>query len=262
MQPLALESSSSTGYSLIPRTAAAPWPFNSSVDNLRLVFHIDILILSLFVFFFLWTIPRLVARLARPGERTSGLILRSLPNKVSTSNSTGHSQAGSVLTLAAEPRNAYLIPQISLSNTPNKPGMLPPPRVQSWSSRFHRTCSLLRSPAFPGCSIGRLIILAAYFGIILYAGVYQSSPFSGNIRKGVVAMSQLPIIFALGTKNSILGSILSISYEKVHIFTRSEERILIRKILAEFPSSVCRKTCVHSCKYARSGILLVHPFCL
>lgn len=179
-----------------------------AVNSLSLVFHADLLILSFFVLFALLTIPRLITRIFRQPERSLGHMFRSNPQ-------TRPLQRGnSSLTLVpTNPRPVHSKSEPCVSGTNDV--ALPPPPIRSWSSRFPLISSILSRPAFPGCSIGRLVIFAVYFGIVLYAGVYGINPFSGFKREGFVAMSQLPIIFALGTKNNILGMLLSVGYEKV-----------------------------------------------
>jgi hypothetical protein len=68
----------------------------------------------------------------------------------------------------------------------------------------------------PGFSLGQVIILLGYFGILLATTVWDnSSPFVDVVRPGWIAVAQMPIIFALATKNNIIGMLLGTGYEKV-----------------------------------------------
>lgn len=195
--------------------SAESWPFNfRGVDNLALVFRADLCIIALFLFVAVFNTPHLIHRLFDRSGWSTGLVLRSVP--------VGAGRPSQDSTI---PTISYPTP-IDTPATPHQENLppltrrriqrrLPSPRIRSWSNVFHGTSSFLRKPAFPGCSIRRLMILGTYFGIVMYAGLYKSDPFSGNVRKGFVAMSQLPIVFALGTKNNIIGAILSVGYEKV-----------------------------------------------
>ena len=87
---------------------------------------------------------------------------------------------------------------------------------------FPTIASYLRVGVRPGLTIGKSILLLGYFGIMLYAGLYGSNPFSDPVRAGFLAASQIPVIVALGTKNNIVGMLIGFGYERVSILMMPE----------------------------------------
>jgi ferric-chelate reductase len=66
-----------------------------------------------------------------------------------------------------------------------------------------------------GYTVRQLIVLSAYLAVICVAMFYQSDPTTNVSRAGFVVMSQMPIVFALGTKNSVVTALTGVSYEQV-----------------------------------------------
>jgi hypothetical protein len=92
----------------------------------------------------------------------------------------------------------------------------PPPRhVSLVPSILHRVVNLLRVRVMPGYTLGQFLILMNYTYIMLYGTFMMSNPFTDGVRPGWLAVSQLPLVFALGQKSSILGSLLGYGYEAV-----------------------------------------------
>ena len=46
-----------------------------------------------------------------------------------------------------------------------------------------------------------------------------ASPVNNIKRAGYVCISQIPVVFALGTKNSLVGWLVGMGYEKVSLIT-------------------------------------------
>lgn len=90
-----------------------------------------------------------------------------------------------------------------------------PPHCRSWSGIFQRLSAVLGTQLDEDLSLGRCIILICYFSVVLFASLYRSNPFKDYLRTGFVSTAQIPIVFALGTKNNIIGKFLSMGYEKV-----------------------------------------------
>lgn len=219
----------------------APAAHAPKFDTVTFVLHIDYFIFAVFVFFALFTIPRLFIRYSRKSEWGLGYLLRAVPltgpgerwtrdapvtsdvadskfYNVSTADH-GSSDSHTLYSHATLVQNEEKFRQATL-----------PPRSRSISSFLHPVAAALGHPIMPGYSIGKLLIMLGYFSVILYASIYKSSPFSDPQRTGFVAMSQLPIVFALGTKNNIFGMILSVGYEKVQYLLFDSTHLLTQPI--------------------------------
>ena len=64
-------------------------------------------------------------------------------------------------------------------------------------------------------SISKLSVMAAYLALILAITFYRADITVNTERAGWVAVSQIPVIFALGTKNNIIGALIGQGYERV-----------------------------------------------
>lgn len=196
-------------------------PLPPQFDAVTFVLHIDYFIFAVFVLFALFTIPRLVTRYSRKSEWPLGHIIRSGPSTglksiVLGTNDVVDSRFYNVSTADNGSTDSHtLYSHATLAQTKEKLRQVRPPRSRTCSSFFHPLTAALGHPITPGYSVGKLIIMLGYFMVILYATIYKSSPFSDPRRAGIVAMSQLPIVFALGTKNNVFGIMLSLGYEKV-----------------------------------------------
>ena len=91
----------------------------------------------------------------------------------------------------------------------------PPVHMPGWSSMLPRIAALLRYPIQPEMTVCKALVLIGYTVVVLYAGLYKSNPFTQPIRAGFVAISQVPVVIILGTKNNVLGMMLGIGYERV-----------------------------------------------
>ncbi|KAG8742879.1 hypothetical protein FRC10_000799 [Ceratobasidium sp. 414] len=85
-----------------------------------------------------------------------------------------------------------------------------------------------------GYRIGQLIVLGAYLAVICVAMFYQSNPTSNVSRAGFVVMSQMPIVFALGTKNSVVTALTGISYEQLNFVHRWVGQLMFIAALFHF----------------------------
>jgi ferric-chelate reductase len=193
------------------------------VDDLSLVFHLNLVIFALFGLFSILTLPRFFTRFSRGSEWTTGLFLYSRPRSStpkskyvvsvpleSVSHKATFSGSDDSHTLNS---HTHLIRRAA-DEKGRKLSL--PPHMKSWTGRYHRISAFLDRECVPSYSIGRSVIVAGYFLVLLYASVYKSSPFSDPLRTGFVAMSQIPLVFALATKNNVLGMMLAVGYEKVY----------------------------------------------
>ncbi|KAH9918083.1 uncharacterized protein B0H18DRAFT_1032519 [Fomitopsis serialis] len=79
----------------------------------------------------------------------------------------------------------------------------------------------------PGYPIGTLFLMLCWVGVMLYAGLLDSNPFSNPGRAGILVVSQLPLVFVLGTKNNVVGTLIGQGYERLNYLHRFVGRFLI-----------------------------------
>ena len=94
-----------------------------------------------------------------------------------------------------------------------------PTRAASFAAMFHPVHRVLSHP-FPltNYSIGRAILMTIYTGIICFGILYHNLPSFGPRRAGWLVVGQLPLVFALASKNNIVGFLLGVGYEKVRLY--------------------------------------------
>jgi len=212
--------SASTTGGFTPAVAQSSHPVDAGF-----ILNTTIFLLAWFALFAVLTWPRLFTRFSRGSEWTRGHLLyhstkpqRKLPafkrrptisaplesryEKARVPNSddnhTNFSHAGLVR------REGTLDVKLSL-----------PPHCRSWSGVYQKPSAVLGTQLDEGLSLGRCIILLGYSSVVLFASLYKSNPFHDYLRTGFVSTAQIPIVFALATKNNIIGRFLSMGYEKV-----------------------------------------------
>lgn len=224
-----------------------------TVDPFSLVLHIDIFILALATVFALSTLPRAFARFSSAAEWRHGHILRSIrlgtarfrgpqpqitylhgSKDPSPSNEKDLSPqvAGQPSSLGHEPEHVrdgvmmseeshtyvahtHLIRHASTRTLGSVSNL--PPHFRAWSAILPPVGGFLRHRLNAGFSVGQALILGLYAAVLVYASFLKSNPFEDPVRMGIVAMSQIPIVYVLGTKNNIVGMCLGMGYEKVSL---------------------------------------------
>ncbi|GAB1526219.1 hypothetical protein RhiTH_009385 [Rhizoctonia solani] len=94
-----------------------------------------------------------------------------------------------------------------------------PTRVPSYHSMLHPVSKLV-SARYAGYSFGQYIVLFGYAALITVAMFLFGNPVTNIKRAGFVCISQIPVVFALGTKNSLVGSLVGMGYEKLNYIHR------------------------------------------
>ncbi|KAI6026492.1 ferric reductase like transmembrane component-domain-containing protein [Pisolithus microcarpus] len=223
---------------------------SGSVDALSLVFHVDLFILAVAAVFALATLPRAFARLSRSAEWRRGHILRSTrldyrrprrppplrppptPAKESTKTPPEEPQATSSSGhdgITSEESHTY----VSHTNLIRRPSTgkaaanFLPPHVRAWSAILPPVGNLLRYRLDSGFSLGQALVLGLYSAILVYPVFLKSDPFTDPLRTGFVAISQIPLVYMLGTKNNLLGMFLALGYEKLNYVHRYAGMMLI-----------------------------------
>ncbi|CAE6424987.1 unnamed protein product [Rhizoctonia solani] len=233
----------------------------SGITSDDLVFYIDMTLVGVLGAATLIYLPRTIARYAHKSGRTEGWLLLQAkrvdqyPRTQLASKSEAsvrEKEAASPKTHQYPPDRLNLAdlsaPTISsathLGSTPTIRARLvasngkqqsgaPPAHISSLRSLVPLAGKVL-DYHIAGYSIRQLAILSAYFAIICIAMFYQSNPKTNTNRAGFVVMSQMPIAFALGTKNSIITILTGISYEQLNFVHRWVGQLMFLASLFHF----------------------------
>ncbi|TCD61297.1 hypothetical protein EIP91_008665 [Steccherinum ochraceum] len=184
------------------------------VDPAQLVLWINVLLLGVLGLATLLVLPRRLRRFSAGGEWKRGHFLyharvqEPRVRSTSSSRSTLLEQKPSRLQ-----RLSHAIP-LGFNLGPS-------------STFVYKTRHLLRTPIIPGYSLGRIILMLLYFGVLLFAALFRDSVFTNPVRSAWVAVSQLPFVFALAGKNNAFSILLGIGYEKLNYLHRYAGRLAV-----------------------------------
>ena len=117
-----------------------------------------------------------------------------------------------------------------------------PVHMPSWTTMLPSLSWITRLPLRPGLTVGGASIMVAYFITMCYAGFFESNVFSDPVRMGWVAISQLPVVIVLATKNNMVGILVGACYTRVRRFEAFHVRLNKPLSAAELPTSVRRST--------------------
>jgi hypothetical protein len=187
-----------------------------------LVYHTVIVLLALAALLVVLRIPRAFARLWRTSEWTRGHFLGYEPfTGPSFHGSFGHepSNFGYSKELGSDDSHVTYdrsSKEVLISATGRPSSRAYPPHMEPTPPVLRPLVSLLRCRISPGISMSQLVVYVGYLGVLLYAAIYRTTgPFSDFTRYGYIAVSQIPFVFGLGSKNNVLGMFLGMGYEKV-----------------------------------------------
>ena len=134
-----------------------------------------------------------------------------------------------------------------------------PTHMPGWSTMLPTIAAFLRTTIRPGLTIGKLFVELTYFAVLLYAGLYKSNPLTQPVRTGFVAVSQIPIVVALGTKHNVVGMMIGFGYERVSRTAIYDFRwVLIATVLfpsVELPPPFCWQVARLGRQYPRYRLL-------
>jgi len=226
--------------------------------------HVDYFLLGLFGLFVLIGLPRAIVRFSRAYELSNGYFLfkrRRAGPPPSRSQSRATSRQPAAGRGVFDPGSG-----ISNKSTDALSGVVQrnaPTHVSRWSTLIHPLVPyVLNYRIAPGTSVGKAGVLVAYLAAVLYAGLYKGNPFSDSVRAGFVAMSQIPIVYALGTKNNVLAYVSGAGYEKVcptHLTQSSlieaDDRAQLNYIHRVVGRIMCLAINVHALGFSESGAL-------
>ncbi|KIP02275.1 hypothetical protein PHLGIDRAFT_96160 [Phlebiopsis gigantea 11061_1 CR5-6] len=102
-----------------------------------------------------------------------------------------------------------------------------PVHMPSWTTMLPSLSWVTRISVRPGLSLGGASIMIAYFVTLCYAGVWESNIFSDPLRMGWVAISQLPVVIVLATKNNPVGILIGACYTRLNYLHRFSGRLMV-----------------------------------
>ncbi|QRV87155.1 Ferric reductase like transmembrane component [Ceratobasidium sp. AG-Ba] len=229
-----------------PATKGTPAP----LSNVEIAFYTDVLILFVLLFFTLTALPRIIVRLTHTSAWRDGwIILRGSPAASSSLYSTRINASAFEVSRKPTLRRALSEKKLGLGSTESetwessfgpydgapksmsKPHMAShlrhargepvhlPTRCPSYLSLL-QPVSKLFSARYSGYSVGQFVLLLGYAALMCVAMFLYSSPVNNITRAGYICISQIPVVFALGTKNSLIGWFVGMGYEKLNYIHR------------------------------------------
>jgi ferric-chelate reductase len=223
-------------------SAAQHPPASPSFNHLNFVWHINIFLLAFAAVFFVLSLPRAFIRFSHRREWWDGHflryvdidhILRTRPKSVprirmpsmafvSPTSSSWLNQSEKTPDLyrngSQSSRKVLLRSDTTASDRRRKAIMDLPTHMANWTTRLPILSSLTRIPIRPGLTVGGASILVGYSILMAYAGLYKSNLLTDPLRTGYLAVSQIPVVIILATKNNVLGMLLGAAYTRVRIF--------------------------------------------
>ena len=203
-------------------------------SDATVVFWLDISLLALLAIFVLFTLPRTIARYSSASEWSRGLFLRAAPvksnflrpisreprNIAAAVDEVNHAEdevsfissrtAGSADDLAGQAA-------ADSSTTIEIEQKTPPTHVPTIGTLTYPISSILSYPITLRKTLGKGVLAVLYFAAVVFVAFYHDSPLSHPQRLGYIAVSQIPVVFILGTKNNLVGYFVGVGYEKVRV---------------------------------------------
>ncbi|CAE6423815.1 unnamed protein product [Rhizoctonia solani] len=241
--------------------ASGPPSGSSGITSDDFVFYIDMGLVGVLGLITLIYLPRTVARYAHKSGWAEGWVLRqgkridqyphkqralkseaSIREKEATSSRVGHQyppdrlnpaelSAPAISSVTHIGSTPTIKARLLASNTQNSGK--PPAHIPSIRS-FVPSVGKFLDYHVVGYSIRQLMVLSAYLAIICVMIFYQSNPKTNTNRAGFVVMSQMPVSFALGTKNSVITALTGISYEQLNFLHRWVGQLMFLASLFHF----------------------------
>ncbi|KAI0794897.1 hypothetical protein C8Q75DRAFT_803744 [Abortiporus biennis] len=235
----------------------------AQVNALDLVYNVDVFLLCVLALFFLLTVPKIVIRFTQASEWTAGHFLHYITPQSgplsAPSNRRELTRPAAALQRSPTGRtfdsekniedddDPFRDPAVNLyrnkssasaranllRNTSSASGRVrrpyenAPAHMPSWTTMLPRMSSIVTYPLRPEISIGKAFILTVYTCIMIYGVLYKSNPFTQPTRAAYVAISQIPVVILLASKNNLLGMLIGFSYERLNFLHRFAARIAI-----------------------------------
>lgn len=186
----------------------------SRISNSALVQYLDIFILVIILAFTLFSVPRALVYFANKRfEAFQGYFLYSAARF-----RTYRSPLGTPMPTKIEHEGPpeYHIPTIESAVA-----------LQQWHfpmriSLRHPAAGFMRYHVLGSYNVTQVFLMAGYTLAVFYTAFYESNLFSIPKRVGWVVASQIPFVYALATKNNVIGLLVGTGYEKVCIRKSTE----------------------------------------
>ncbi|KAH9055774.1 hypothetical protein EDB87DRAFT_1779870 [Lactarius vividus] len=222
-------------------------PPTHEVDVPSLALHIDILLLSLFALYVVFTLPRALVRLSQSSEIFNGFFLHSGARCAPPGRSDSTRMLLHANTLRRSGTATIPEPEVHRSDGAHAtsggdsevedafPALVTPSyvptRMPRWTSVVHPLLAhVLNFRVSPGLSLGNLLVLLTYGFIVLYACFFLSNPFKDPNRAAYIAVSQIPIVVALANKSNWLSWLSGVGYEKFNYVHRFSGRFVVAAV--------------------------------
>ncbi|KAJ3877964.1 hypothetical protein F5051DRAFT_352795 [Lentinula edodes] len=202
-------------------------------SDFQIVWSIDIILLSIIALLFLLRLPRFLARMYRFSEWTSGLILRNRPYHMRTNGRRvqfSMSNNVSMDDLATDDSHATYQEKAfaqRISATGAQAQGSYPPHVSNCITFFRPLLKVMHTRINTGVSFSHVAMMLFWTGVIVFPAFYMTEAFTDPVRFGYITASQLPFVYAFGTKNNVLATFLGIGYEKINFMHRHAGRIVL-----------------------------------
>jgi len=180
--------------------------FTPSVPNGTLVYSLDIFVLTIILFFFLFNVPRALVYIANNrSEAFQGYLLRS-----ATQLRMYRSPSG---TMPQSKEKGPLENSISTPESDATPKQLW--HLPMYFELRNFAASFMQYRILGNYTVVQVLLIALYTAAVFYAAFYESNPFTSPHRAGWVIVSQIPFVYAFATKNNVIGLLVGVGYEKV-----------------------------------------------
>ena len=219
-------------------SSAAQQAHVDTFNHLSFVWHIDIFLLAFAAVFFLISLPRAFVRFSHRREWWDGHFLRyvdidhiirtrpksvprlRIPSMALISPTSGtwlnSEKEADLQRNGSQSSQAHLMRNNTTASDRRRRAMMDlPVHMANWTTRLPILSSLTRIPIRPGLTVGGASILVAYFTLMAYGGLYKSNLLTDPLRTGYLAVSQIPVVIILATKNNVLGMLLGAAYTRV-----------------------------------------------
>ncbi|KZT71031.1 hypothetical protein DAEQUDRAFT_744515 [Daedalea quercina L-15889] len=201
-------------------------------------FEFDVILLCVAGLFVLLALPRAVARFMRMSEWFAGCFFRFVEIPRVGPSTTRSGALGLSFSEKIEASDAGTESVYSRSDDTHSINMAvgsgapknPPMYIPAWSTLFPNGARVLSTKLRPGYSLGQVMLMMGYFAAFAYATFFDVNLFESPTRFGYVAVSQLPVIYVMATKNNVLGTLLGVSYEKLNYLHRYVGRLVVLSV--------------------------------
>jgi ferric-chelate reductase len=182
-----------------------------------LILYLNLFVVVILSIFVLANAPRAYARFSQTSEWAQGFFLWSAPSQSRKPTRQPSTRSIPVSTKNGAKQDRVVVPAQGEKHGPSPPKLSSFPRhVPAHPAFLRDAASILRRPSiWPGLPLGRIALFSIYMGILTYGGFYRSDPVRDPDRIGFVSVSQIPLVFALATKNNMIGFTNGIGYERV-----------------------------------------------